>query len=400
MKHPTPAAIPSVKRGDLAHGVRDRIREAIEAMLEEELAVALGALKGERIEERRGYRHGKQERTVTTECGAKQLNIPRGRIATPKGEEREWRSVLLPAYQRRMRRVDEAILGVYLAGANTRRIRRALEPVFGEAHLSRSAISRVVGRLKESFEAWRHRDLSGESYAVIYLDAIYLAVRLARRVVRVPVEVVLGVKEDGQKVVVAMQIAMTEGASSWAEMVRSLGERGLEDPVVVIVDGGKGVHAAIEECWPEALVQRCTKHKLENLLQKVPKHAHAELKRDYRAITHALDGERALRAYEAFLVKWRKLCPAAAESLEEAELELMTFYRFPRSQWKSLRTTNVLENVNGQFRRRVKTQGSLPNESSALVVLYGLLAFGQITMRKIDGWKAIPMMRDVAMRAA
>ena len=400
MTHPTPTPIASVKGSDFIQGVRDRIREAIEATLEEELELALGAMKGERREERRGYRHGKLERTVTTEYGPRRLNIPRGRIGTPQGEEREWRSELLPAYQRRSRRVDETILGAYLAGVNTRRIRRALEPVFGEAHLSRSAISRVVGRLKESFEAWRRRDLSGESYAVIYLDAIYLAVRLVRRVVRVPVEVALGVQEDGQKVVVAMQIAMTEGGASWAEIVRSLGERGLPDPVVVIVDGGKGVRAAIGECWPTALVQRCTKHKLENLLRKVPKHAHAELKRDYRAITHALDGERALRAYEAFLVKWKKLCPAAAESLEEAGLELMTFYRFPRSQWKSLRTTNVLERLNGEFRRRVKTQGSLPNESSALVLLYGLLAFGQITMRKIDGWKAIPMMRDVARKAA
>src|SRR3989339_423808 len=161
MTHPTPTPIASVKGSDFIQGVRDRIREAIEATLEEELELALGAMKGERREERRGYRHGKLERTVTTEYGPRRLNIPRGRIGTPQGEEREWRSELLPAYQRRSRRVDETILGAYLAGVNTRRIRRALEPVFGEAHLSRSAISRVVGRLKESFEAWRRRGLAG-----------------------------------------------------------------------------------------------------------------------------------------------------------------------------------------------------------------------------------------------
>jgi transposase-like protein len=378
----------------LFEGVRDRIRRTIEEMLEEELSLVLRAEKSDRSETRRGYRHGAIERTVTTENGPQRLKVPRGRVADETGATTEWRSGMLPASQRRTRAVDDAILGVYLAGGNTRRIRTALEPLIGTLNLSKSAVSRIVTRLKASYEAWRTRDLSDESYAVLYLDAIYLAVRLARRVVKVPVQVVLGVRTDGQKVVIGMQAALRESTSDWKEMIDGLKKRGLADPALIIVDGALGLRSAIERSWPKAEVQRCTQHKLENLKSKVPTHAHAELKRDYRAITHALSGENALRAYNAFLAKWEKICPAAAKSLEEGGLELLTFYRFPRAMWKSLRSTNTLERLNQEFRRRVKTQGSMPNESAGLVLLYGLLAFGQIKLRRIDGWKAIPMMRD------
>jgi putative transposase len=387
-------------RTELEEGLRSRIRRTIEGVLEEELAAALGAARSERSEERRGYRNGSQERTVVTECGRATLAIPRGRIQDPDGKSREWRSEMLPAYQRRTRRVNEAILGVYLAGANSRRIRKALCPLLGASNLSKSAISRIVGRLKTSFLAWTGRDLSGESYAVLYLDALYLAIRLARRVVKVPGQVVLGAREgDGQKVVVAMQIVTSESTANWISLVRSLTERHLPDPVVIVVDGASGLLAAIRETWPGAVLQRCTLHKLENLKTKVPRHAHPELVRDYRAITHALSGENALKAYHRFLEKWRVLCPAAATSLQEAGMELLTFYRFSRSMWKSLRSTNCLERLNGEFRRRTKTQGSFPNENAALVLFYGLLAFGQIRMRKIDGWKTIPKMKDAALKS-
>lgn len=398
MKDHTPSEF-EVKRSDVLEALQRRVRQTIEEVIEEELCAALGAGRSERAERRLGYRNGKTEREVTTELGVRRLKIPRARTNEPDGTSREWRSAMLPAYQRRTRRVDEAILGVYLAGANTRRIRKALEPLLGSSNLSKSAISRVVSRLKTSFETWSSRELSQEHYSVLYLDAIFLAVRVARRVVRIPVQVVLGVQSDGQKVIVAMRSALSESRFDWSEMVRSLSERGLADPVVVIADGCAGLLAAINELWATTLLQRCTQHKRENLLAKVPAHARDELKRDYRAITHALDGERALRAYHAFLQKWRTLCPAAAKSLEEAGLNLLTFYRFPRSQWKSLRSTNTLERLNQEFRRRVKTQGSFPNETAALVLLYGLMAFGQIRLRRITGWKHVAAMGAIAREA-
>ena len=375
--------------GDLLERIRGRVREAIEAVLEEELAAFLCAGVGQRTEGRQGYRHGAQVRRVVTEAGPRELAIPRGRVFGENGGDQEWHSQVLPRYQRRTRRVDEAILGAYLAGANTRRIRKALSPILGQDFLSRSAISRIVGRLQALFEAWRSRDLSKERYVWLYLDALRLPIRMARRVVRLPVQAVLGVRENGQKVLVSLEVASSESTASWTAVVKDMADRGLGAPVLVILDGNAGLIRAVKEAWPEAKIQRCTKHKLANLLAKAPKHCHAELRRDYGMITHAANPEAAHRAYDAFLRKWRPICAAVAESLEEAGEHLLTFTRFPKIQWRSIRTTNAIERLNGEFRRRTKTQGSFRNERSALVLLWGLVAFGQVCLRKVDGWKEV-----------
>ena len=369
--------------------IRQRVREAIEGSVDEELEIALGAKPKERTAGRLGYRHGAAVRRVVTEDGPRELAIPRGRILQEDGGSREWHSRLLPRYQRRTRRVDEALTLAYLGGVNTRRMRRSLQPLLGSDFLSKSAISRIVGRIQALFEAWSTRDLSKEGYAYLYLDGMRLPIRMARRVVKVPVMAVLGVREDGQKVLVALQVATSESTASWAAVVQDLARRDMPAPILVLLDGNKGLVRAVQETWPQAQLQRCTKHKLENLLSKAPKHCHPELKRDYSAITHPLSAEAAQRAYEAFLGKWRGILPTVAESLEEAGEHLLTFTRFPKSQWKSLRTTNQIERLNGEFRRRTKTQGSFRNERSALVLLYGLVAFGQIGLRKIDGWQEV-----------
>lgn len=170
---------------DLTGAIRGRIDEVIELILQEELEARLGAGRYERAEGRRGYRNGTERRRVTTAVGTRELRVPRARLVDEEGRQEEWRSRSLPRYQRRCAKVDELILGCYLAGANTRRIRRALRPVLGEEHLSKSAVSRVVQRLQVHFEAWRQRDLSSERYVVLYLDATNLPVRIARRVTQV-----------------------------------------------------------------------------------------------------------------------------------------------------------------------------------------------------------------------
>ncbi len=187
--------------------MRRRILEAIEVVLEEELTEALGTGRYERAEARRGYRNGHQARRITTAVGTQTLDVPRGRIVDPDGSCREFRSQALPRYARRTREVDEAILGAYLAGVNTRRIRKALMPLLGEEHLSKSAVSRVASRLKELFGRWSGRDLSDERHAILFLDGFHLKVRMARRVVSVPVLAVLGVSEDGTKQLVALTLA-------------------------------------------------------------------------------------------------------------------------------------------------------------------------------------------------
>jgi transposase-like protein len=375
-------------RQDIQSKLRFRILEAIETVVEEELDEALGCRSHERTDTRRGYRNGCERRTLTTEVGTREVRVPRGRLHREDGTTAEFRSEVLPRYARRTKIVDETILGIYLAGANSRRIRKALEPLLGTAHMSKSAVSRVVARLKALFESWDQRHLSEERYAILYLDGFHLKVRLARRVVSVPVLAVLGVAEDGTKVLISLKVAASEAASQWSNVVLDLQRRGLAAPRLLVVDGHAGLRKALES-WPGVQVQRCTRHKLVNLVEHCPVHARAELKRDYRGIVNAKDGLAGRKAYEAFVAKWSTLCPAVARSIEEAGAELLTFYEFPKSMWRSLRTTNPLEVLNREFRRRTKTQASFGTEQAAITLLYGLVAFGQIRFHKIDGHRHV-----------
>jgi transposase-like protein len=383
---------------DLETLIRGRIRDVIVEILDEELESALGAASHERVADRRGYRHGhRPARRLQTSFGPVSVEVPRGRVKTETGTE-EFESRVVRRYERRTRRLDAAVLTSYLAGTNTRKVKLALKPLVGGAALSRSSVSRLVKRLQELFEAWRTRDLSQDGYALVALDAIRLPVRLARRVVRVPVQVVIGTKATGEKELLELRVAPSESRRAWEGVVEGLVTRGLVAPRLVMVDGNAGLIRSVREGWPGAEIQRCTQHKLENLLAKAPKHCHEELKRDYGAITHGEDREAAERAYAAFVRKWSKLVPEVVASLEEAGAELLTFYGFPSEMWKSLRTTNLIERVNEEFRRRVKTQGSFPTEGSALVLLFGLFASGAIRLRKIDGYPHLARFLEESQR--
>ena len=371
-------------RQALEQQLREQVREAIETVLEAELTAALGSGRHERTARRAGYRHGTVDRTLTTRDGVRQLRVPRGRVRHADGTTREFRSQLIPRYARRTREVDAAILSSYLAGANSRRIRAALRPLLGDQHLSKSAVSRIVGRLKVLFATWQTRPLADERYAVLFLDGVHLKVRLARRVVAVPVLVALGGTLAGQKRLVALQLAATEAAVSWRAVLTDLQQRGLPAPRLVVTDGHAGLKQALG-----GLGARTT-HKGRNLAAACPVHARAEVQRDYHQIIYAADGLAARAAYDAFIKKWTPLCPPVVRSLEEAGLELLTFYAFPPAMWKSLRTTNSLENLNREFRRRTKTQASFSTEAAALTLLYGLVAGGQIVLRRIDGHQHLP----------
>ncbi len=161
--------------------------------------------------------------------------------------------------------------------------------------------------------------------------------------------------------------------------------------MLIVSDGHRGLTKAVE-AWPQAEVQRCTVHKWQNLVKHCPRHAHRELKRDYDRIVYAKSGMAAREAYQAFVTKWGKLCPAVARSLEEAGERLLTFYAFPKPMWKALRTTNSIENLNREFRRRTKTQASFSTEDAGVTLLYGLVAFGQIQLRRICGYPHVAEM--------
>ena len=368
--------------GELIH---ERIRGAIEQAVVEELEAALGR-RYERIDEeaRRGYRHGTRVRTLTGPTGPVELEVPRARLHEGDGTSREWRSRLVPRYARRMPEVNAAIAAVYLSGGNTRRIRGALAPLLKAAPLSKSAVSRIVATLRQELDAWQQRKLSDVDLAYLYLDAIALRVRMGQKVVSVPVLVALGVLADGSKQLLALELVTTESREAWQGLLEALSARGLRAPKLCIVDGNPGLRGAIECSWPKALVQRCTVHKLRNLERKAPTHALEAIKQDYHRIVYAAELEEAKAAYAAFVRKWKKTCVGVVASLAEAGDELLTVFAFPAEQRKCLRTTNAIERLNEEFRRRVKTQGSLPTEDAAMVLLYGLVASGQIKLRKID----------------
>lgn len=167
---------------------------------------------------------------------------------------------------------------------------------------------------------------------------------------------------------------------------RGFSKAGLKRPELVIIDGNKGLRNALEEVWPKILVQRCSVHKLRNLEQHTPAYKYCEVKSDYQKIIEAQDLNQAQKSHKAFVAKWKDKLPKVSASLEEAGDELLTFYRFPLEQWKSLRTTNPIERLNLEFRRRVKTQCSLPSEESAMLLLFGLIISGQIRFHRIQGW--------------
>jgi transposase-like protein len=313
--------------------------------------------------------------------------MPRARVSQADGTSAEWRSQTVRRYQRRTTRVDDAILGVYLAGGNTRRIKGALAPLLRGGPLSKDAVSRLVGRLREDFDTWRTRDLADEDIRYVFMDGWYPKVRIARRRERVPVLVTLGVRATGERVVLDMRLVGDESAASWTEVVASLAVRHLARPVLAIVDGNPGLTGALRSHWPGIEIQRCTAHKLRNVQAKAPARLREELTEDYRRMIYGETVTAVEQARARFLKKWKLRCAAVVESLNEAGDELFTFLRFPSSQWKALRTTNALERINEEFRRRTKTQASLPSQDAVLLLLFGLLRSGQITLRALVGYQ-------------
>ena len=377
--------------------MRVRVREMIETIVQEELEAALGARKSARVgDTRRGYRHGCRERTLTTSLGATRIALPRARIPAADGTTAEWHSATVRRDQRRTVRVDEAILGVYLAGTNTRRIKGALAPLLRNGPLSKDAVSRLVGRLREDFDTWRSRDLAGEDIRYVFMDGWYPKVRIGGRRARVPVLVTLGVRADGQRVVLDLRLAGEESAASWGEVVASLVARHLPRPVLAMIDGNPGLATALLVHWPGLAIQRCTAHKLRNLQSKAPARLREELTEDYRRMIYAETVSAVEHARTRFTKKWRLRCPAVVESLEEAGDTLFTFLRFPSSQWKALRTTNALERINGEFRRRTKTQASLPGQDAVLLLLFGLLRSGQVKLRALVGYQDMEVAKQAA----
>ena len=251
-------------------GIRERIRGFIEALFEEELTAALGRGRCERaVGAPLGYRNGTRERQLLGSFGPVQVGVPRARMADAEGGTREWRSSALPRYARMTRQVEALIAGTYLAGANTRRVKRALAALFRGA-VGKDVVSRTWRKVKADWEAWNRRDLAEEEVVRLILDGTVVRVRLDRKATNVSLLVVLGVRRDGQKLLLAVRNMGGESEAAWRGILDDLIARGLRTPEFLIVDGAAGLERALAALWPDVPAHTGTRRGSSMLFCAVP----------------------------------------------------------------------------------------------------------------------------------
>src|SRR6266540_279129 len=332
-------------------GLRDRAREFLQAMLEGELDMVLARSRyahhakpasgdAEDAVGVTGHRHGHRSCSLLGTFGQMEIKMPRA----ADGKTTEWKSQALRAYQRRTLAADALIAGCYLAGTNTRRVRRALGALFGGA-VGKDTVSRVWRKVKSDWDAWNARSLVEEPIVRLILDGTVVRVRLDRKATSISLLVVIGVRTDGQKVLVAIKSMGGESSEAWRTVLDDLIKRGLRQPELLIIDGGQGLEKAIAAVWDGVPVQRCTVHKHRNLLAHAPERLHEEITADYNNMIYAATREEIEARHKAFMRKWRLKHRAVADSLQEAGDRLFTFTRLPPSQWRSVRTTNAIERL-------------------------------------------------------
>jgi len=315
--------------------------------------------------------------------GEMTVSVPRARVEAADGKMSEWHSKALPVYQRRTKEIDAVIAGSYLAGVNTRRVGRALAALF-RGSVSKDTVSRTWRKIRSDWDAWNKRDLSREKFVRLILDGTIVRARLDRQATAISLLIVLGVRRDGQKVLLAVRNMGGESEVAWRAVLDDMVKRGLHEPELAIVDGAPGLEKALASLWSDLPVQRCTVHKLRNLIAHAPKRLAEEIRSDFTDMVYAENAKEVATRRKAFIRKWRLKCRAVADSLEEAGAQLFTFTRLPPDQWKSARTTNAIERLHEEFKRRIKTQTVLPSAETAAMLFWALLASGQIRLRKVE----------------
>jgi transposase-like protein len=243
--------------------------------------------------------------------------------------------------------------------------------------------------VKGDWDAWNARSLKDGPIVRLILDGTVVRVRLDKKATSISLLVALGVRQDGQKVLLAVKNMGGESEEAWRALLDDLVKRGLKTPELVIVDGAAGLEKALAALWSDMPVQRCTVRKHRNLLAHAPGRLHDEISADYKDMMYAGTTQEIETKRKAFIRKWRLKCKAVADSLGEAGDKLFTFTRFSKSQWKSIRTSNAIERLHEEFKRRIKTRTVLPSAETAAMLFWALLASGQITMRKVDGWQSL-----------
>ena len=346
---------------------RDFLRPLVQAVLQElleaEMTEALGAEKGERTPQRLGHRSGYYGRTLVTRVGKLELRVPQDRHGRFSTE-------LFERYQRSEKALVAALAEMYVQGVSTRKVKAITEELCGHS-FSASAISTINARLDESLAQFAGRRLD-EACPYLILDARYERVREAGVIRSQAVLLAIGIGWDGRRSILAVELANRESRSSWRDFLLGLRERGLSGVEFVVSDDHAGLKQAIVEVLPEAAWQRCYVHFLRNALDYVPRKVDDDCLRELRWLYDRRDLGEARRDLAAWLTKWQSTYPKLCGWVEEHIEETLTFYRLPRQHHKHLKSTNLLERLNEEIKRRTHVVRIFPNAESCLRLVRAL----------------------------
>ena len=368
---------------------RERIQEFVQVLLEEEVTALVGRRKSERrrpaSEEAPVYRNGYgKKRRLAMSSGTIEVRRPRVR-----GLEERFESQVLPLFKRRTREVGELLPQLYLHGLSQGDFELALRGLLGDgAPLSASSIQRLRGQWTAEFEAWKSRSLAGLEPVYLWADGIYVKAGLEKD--KAALLVVVAALRDGRKVVLALEAGHRESKASWASLLRSLRDRGLALPRLVIADGHLGIWAALAEVFPEVAEQRCWNHKLINVVDRLPRRLQAEALALLKKIPYADAREEAETLRDRFVERFAVDHPAAVETLQRDWDRMVTFYDFPREHWKHLRTTNPVESPFAAVRLRTNAGKRYKKVANATALVWRLLMVAERTFRRLDHPHLLP----------
>ena len=344
-------------RDEVQRRVREGIKAVLEEIMEEEMTEQLQARHRERTTSRRGERNGHYNRGLTTEAGhIEQLRVPRAR-------EGPFLTEVFERYRRLTGSLEEAVLEMYLQGVSTRKV-EAITGKLSGVKISKDAVSRIAGRLEETLSEWRTRRLDG-AYPYLYLDATYLKAQWAGAVRNVALLVAVGVSEEGYREVLAVEVAPGERTEGYRSFLKSLIERGLRGVHLVISDDHEAIKQAVKVELPQAAWQRCVVHFERNILSQVPQAEMKAVASDLKVIFQAARRETAEQLAASFSERYKAVHPKAVSVLKRGLAEALTYTAFPSSHQKYIRTTNGLERLFREVKRRTRVVGVFPNERSA-----------------------------------
>jgi transposase-like protein len=331
-----------------------------------------------------------RQRTVHLGAGTVKLRAPRVNDRRP---DHRFSSKVLPPYMRRSPRLEEALPVLYLRGLSTGDFSEALEALIGPeaAGFSASTITRLLKVWQEEYQVWRQRSLEGKDYVYIWADGVYFNVRLEQD--RLACLVIIGVLPDGRKEVIAIEDGYRESTESWASLLRDLKRRGMPAPVLAVGDGALGFWAALREVYPETQGQRCWKHKLANVLDKLPKRLQPRARDMLREIMRAPDRESALEDMARFSEEFSARYPKAVETLTKDQDQLLTFFDFPAEHWIHLRTTNPVESPFATVKARTKVTTGAGSRNAGLAMAFKLLLSSEGHWRRVNAPHLVALVR-------